>query len=563
MKYRLPFALLALCLVFFWGTSTATVRVTDISLQKNSQFTEVTLTCDGAAEFTHQIVEATANKPYRIVIDVKDAVPGLDRLSYKNLPSGSIKQIRTSQYTTDPEKVVRVVLDVAGTLTYKVKGNGNTFTLQIDTPADKDFPRWSAAGGSAATALAETNAQTSAKSETTKKSESQPTTPTVAKSDAPKSMPAHPEKPVAPPQATSGENGNKDAKLAAKPIDESKLLTKVNKPTPVAKEEEKSSQEVTSTATATKKDTKPSTKQSVTPAATTPTTTEASAGKRADSATLQQMKPAPSQPAATPVEQAKPPKAQKTSLPETKVSKSPPYTQAPEAGNALTGEIATAAAGTKPAATAVKTEGAKDSSQSSGLSKSEEVRQRYLAGRDKGTTPAEAAAEGMEAADTTMSQMPLTEIEKIRLKYKRGIRFVQNDRDEQQQAASEPEEYEEGEQQQSGVGAYNEFLPEREIVVYQSSGHADPFLPLIEEATASAKGGELPDVETLRLVGILQDKKVSRALFEDYNGYSYILRTGDRVKNGFVLAIEDTRVLFQIRQYGWNRQVAIDLENER
>jgi Tfp pilus assembly protein PilP len=100
-------------------------------------------------------------------------------------------------------------------------------------------------------------------------------------------------------------------------------------------------------------------------------------------------------------------------------------------------------------------------------------------------------------------------------------------------------------------------------VVYQTSGRPDPFMPLIEDATSSAKGGELPDVETLRLVGILQDKKVSRALFEDYNNYSYILRTGDRVKNGFVLSIEETRVVFQIRQYGWNRQVAIDLENEK
>jgi hypothetical protein len=140
---------------------------------------------------------------------------------------------------------------------------------------------------------------------------------------------------------------------------------------------------------------------------------------------------------------------------------------------------------------------------------------------------------------------------------------VQNDQDEQQQTASETDQPQEADQYSGNIGVYNEFLPEREIVVYQTSGRPDPFMPLIEDATSSAKGGELPDVETLRLVGILQDKKVSRALFEDYNNYSYILRTGDRVKNGFVLSIEETRVLFQIRQYGWNRQVAIDLDNEK
>jgi len=185
---------------------------------------------------------------------------------------------------------------------------------------------------------------------------------------------------------------------------------------------------------------------------------------------------------------------------------------------------------------------------------------RYLAGKEKGMTPAEATADTLATANIAA---PQTDIEKIRSKYKRGIRFVQDDQDEQQQAASGTDYPQEADQSSGNVGAYNEFLPEREIIVYQTSGRPDPFMPLIEDAISNAKGGELPDVETLRLVGILQDKKASRALFEDYNNYSYILKTGDRVKNGFVLSIEDTRVLFQIRQYGWNRQVAIDLENEK
>jgi hypothetical protein len=601
MKFRLLTTLLALCLLFSWSTSTATVRVTDISLQKNSQFTEVTLTCDGATQFTHQIVEAAANKPYRIVVDVKDAVPGMDQASFKNLPSGSIKQIRTSQYSVDPEKVVRIVLDVAGALTYKVKGDGNTFTLQINTPTDKDFPKWSATSGAHAPTLASTKpaeptkTQPTAKPDAAKKTDTQSTT-VAAKTDSPKGMPAHPDKPATPAKSSGTEAEKKDLKLAAKPIDESKLLNKVNKPTNAAQAEEKA-QPAFASESASKSD-KPSTQKTtatppqsskpvdktkqeqtattsktstpgdkisqstVKPAATTTSTSETSTAKRADSAAMPASKPSQSQPATTPAEQAIAPKAQKTALPETKVSKSPPYSAAPEMGNALTGNIATASAGTKPSTTS-KQESVKDSSANTALSRSEEVRQRYLAGKEKGTTPEEAHTQGMATADTSMSQTPMTEIDKIRMKYKRGIRFVQNDQDEQQQAATESENVEEAEPQREGVGAYNEFLPEREIVVYQATGRPDPFMPLIEEATSSGKGGELPDVETLRLVGILQDKKVSRALFEDYNGYSYILRTGDRVKNGFVLGIEDTRVLFQIRQYGWNRQVAIDLESEK
>ncbi|MCX6831113.1 MAG: hypothetical protein NT028_03140, partial [candidate division Zixibacteria bacterium] len=92
MKTRLLPFVLSLCCACLWGSATATVKVTNICLQKSSQFTEVTLVCDGVTEFTHQIVEATANKPYRIVVDVKNAVPGLPQFTFKNLPSGSIKQ---------------------------------------------------------------------------------------------------------------------------------------------------------------------------------------------------------------------------------------------------------------------------------------------------------------------------------------------------------------------------------------------------------------------------------------------------------------------------------------
>jgi hypothetical protein len=663
MRTKLLLLILSLCFACLWGSATATtVKVTDIYLQKSSQFTEVTLVCDGITEFTHQIVEAAANKPYRIVVDVKNAVPGLPQNAFKNLPSGSIKQIRTSQFSTDPEKIVRIVFDVAGALTYKVKGDGNTFTLQINTPSDKDFPRWSAVTGAIAptVAMAKTEppvktevvskpevtkkAETPAKAEVTPKPEATKKTETLAKTEVaskpeatkktetstkpevvskpeaskkveppakaqaaavtqtPKSMPAHPDNPATPPKATGSDAENKDLKLAAKPIDESKLLTKVNKPGATTKTEEKVPPSTVtevfmtgdkSTAAQTKatptsspkviQSAKPETKSaqptvtdkaavnsdkaakpSERPATTPTSNTETTAAKRADSATMPQLKPTQSTPNSEPIDMAKPPKSQKTALPETKVVKTPKYTESPEAGNALTGKIATAMDGNKTTTTVSKPESGNDSmATGAAMSRSESVRMRYLAGKEKGIIPAEATPDSVATADAGLPQTPPTEIEKIRNKYKRGIRFIQNDQDEQQQTASEYGQPQEADQQSGNVGAYNEFLPEREIVVYQTSGHPDPFMPLIEDATSSAQGGELPDVETLRLVGILQDKKVSRALFEDYNNYSYILRTGDRVKNGFVLSIEDTRVVFQIRQYGWNRQVAIDIENEK
>jgi hypothetical protein len=427
---------------------------------------------------------------------------------------------------------------------------------------------------------------------------------TVATTQTPKTMPAHPENTATPPKATGSEAEKKDLKLTAKPIDESKLLTKVNKPAVTTKTEEKAQPPAVAELSATgdkstvaqtkvtqpptpkviqsvKSETKPTAveptvadktvansdkavKPSGKPTSTSASSTEATSAKHADSATMPQLKPTQSAPATEPVDMAKPPKSQKTALPETKVVKTPKYTESPEAGNALTGKIATALDGNKVATSVSKPESGKDSTAAgTTMSRSESVRMRYLAGKERGIAPAETTTDSVATANAAMSQAPPTEIEKIRTKYKRGVSFVQNDQDEQQQAVSETDQPQEADQYSDNIGAYNEFLPEREIIVYQTSGRPDPFMPLIDDATSNAKGGELPDVETLRLVGILQDKKVSRALFEDYNNYSYILRTGDRVKNGFVLSIEETRVLFQIRQYGWNRQVAIDLENEK
>ena len=187
---------LVIFLTLSWVTASATVRVTNLHLQKNSQFTEFSIQCDGAFDFTHQIVEPAGNKPYRIVVDIKDALQSLPQQLYKDLPTGSIRQVRTSQYSTDPDKVVRVVLDVVGSLTYKVKSEGNTLTLFISTPSDRDFPRWSA-------------------------TQAANTKPIMVNTETPKSMPLHPDNPqVTPttPASAGTDPQNSGPQLAVKPI---------------------------------------------------------------------------------------------------------------------------------------------------------------------------------------------------------------------------------------------------------------------------------------------------------------------------------------------------------
>jgi hypothetical protein len=106
-------------------------------------------------------------------------------------------------------------------------------------------------------------------------------------------------------------------------------------------------------------------------------------------------------------------------------------------------------------------------------------------------------------------------------------------------------------------------FPKRLVVKYKTKHYRDPFATLINQGQLSSSPIEqkIPNVEGLRLVGILESEGgKNRALLEDANGYGYILKSGDRVKKGYVLRIESDRVYFQIFEYGWSRTLALHIE---
>ena len=108
-------------------------------------------------------------------------------------------------------------------------------------------------------------------------------------------------------------------------------------------------------------------------------------------------------------------------------------------------------------------------------------------------------------------------------------------------------------------------FPKRLVVKYKSQSYRDPFATLIDESKTYNNPIEkkIPNVEGLRLVGIIQaeQKSENRALFEDNDGYGYILKTGDKVRKGYVLRVNSDKVYFQIFEYGWSRTVALNLES--
>jgi chemotaxis protein histidine kinase CheA len=107
-------------------------------------------------------------------------------------------------------------------------------------------------------------------------------------------------------------------------------------------------------------------------------------------------------------------------------------------------------------------------------------------------------------------------------------------------------------------------FPKRLVIKYKAKDTRDPFRTLINDSKTDNNplATRVPNVEGLKLVGIIEAGvgKSNQALFEDVDGYSYILKTGDKVKRGYVLRVEEDRVYFQIFEYGWSRTVALHIE---
>jgi len=108
-------------------------------------------------------------------------------------------------------------------------------------------------------------------------------------------------------------------------------------------------------------------------------------------------------------------------------------------------------------------------------------------------------------------------------------------------------------------GKVMEETPKRELLVFHSGQRKDPFTPLTEKKNFELGTVPLPSIEELKLVGILEDNSGFKALLENDLGYGYILQAGDRIRNGSVVSVDKERVIFQIQEYGYAKNIALEL----
>ena len=95
---------------------------------------------------------------------------------------------------------------------------------------------------------------------------------------------------------------------------------------------------------------------------------------------------------------------------------------------------------------------------------------------------------------------------------------------------------------------------------YQSFGRSDPFASLVGGEFEPLASADLVDLNSALLVGVMWGSGDRFGRVEDGDGFGYILRVGDRVRNGRVTAIREDRLTARVTLYGISNNVVLKLE---
>lgn len=96
---------------------------------------------------------------------------------------------------------------------------------------------------------------------------------------------------------------------------------------------------------------------------------------------------------------------------------------------------------------------------------------------------------------------------------------------------------------------------------YQSWGRPDLFAALVTGEFEPGEAADLVDINNAKLVGVMWGPTDQFALVEDGSGNGYILRVGDRVSHGRVLAVQKTSLVASVSLYGITNRVILRLDD--
>jgi hypothetical protein len=96
---------------------------------------------------------------------------------------------------------------------------------------------------------------------------------------------------------------------------------------------------------------------------------------------------------------------------------------------------------------------------------------------------------------------------------------------------------------------------------YQSWGRPDLFAALVTGEFEPGEAADLVDINNAKLVGVMWGPTDQFALVEDGSGNGYILRVGDRVQNGRVVAVQKNSLVASVSLYGITNRVILRLDD--
>jgi hypothetical protein len=94
---------------------------------------------------------------------------------------------------------------------------------------------------------------------------------------------------------------------------------------------------------------------------------------------------------------------------------------------------------------------------------------------------------------------------------------------------------------------------------YQAFNRRDPFQSLIVGEYEEAEF-ELVDIHAVTLVGVLSGGMEKFAMLEDNNGFAYILKAGDPIRNGSIVSVGERTLVARISMFGQTTSVTLNLE---
>jgi len=486
---------------------------------------------DGPIRFMHQTEIPKNGKPDRVIVDVLSAIHGLPAKNFADLPVCPITSIRTSQYSVQPEQIVRLVFDMTGAPFYQIDTDGKAIVVTFPDKTVKPFTVWSAVKTPAAsqptnrasslprakvtksvsTTVAQRN-KAIEKDRLASIEDSKVPTPSVAAEAKPavrqpllakpESKKDHPK--VAPEESTP----------PVKAVPEANLTTLARLDGPLERGISGARYEAPATPLAARADESVPVK-SVRGQSTAKVSTPAPSKNQKENKTssgqqeLTQLLKSDKK-AQSPTKKVASSKVATTTVNKKASTKTPK----PKPAKKITSD--------KPVSTAVANASSKKPLKSKVASTGEPSPDK--SGSVAATPTAHASA-------------------KPSVKPRATSRF--------RRAPAEIK------------GTMVAEFPKRLVVKYKPKLSRDPFEALVNETRSHSGPIEtrIPNVEGLNLVGIIESNGTgNRALLEDAHGYSYILKSGDKVKKGYVLRVESDRIYFQIFEYGWSRTTALALE---